>query len=51
MNYFDAEVVHQDVASRTLARHAVAGNSVRITFDMDQIHLFDKITEQAIHNP
>jgi len=44
-------VARKEVASGVLARHGVVGKTVPITFDMDQIHLFDKATEQAIHNP
>jgi multiple sugar transport system ATP-binding protein len=44
-------VARKEVASGALVRHAVVGKTVRITFDMDQIHLFDKATERAIHNP
>ena len=44
-------VARKEVASGALVRHAVVGKTVRMTFDMDQIHIFDKATEQAVHNP
>ncbi|MBI2458414.1 MAG: sn-glycerol-3-phosphate ABC transporter ATP-binding protein UgpC [candidate division NC10 bacterium] len=44
-------VSRKDVASGGLARHGVIGKTAHITLDMDQIHIFDKTTERAIHNP
>jgi len=44
-------VSRKEVSSGSLDRRAVIGKDVRLVFDMDQIHIFDKASESAIHNP
>jgi multiple sugar transport system ATP-binding protein len=44
-------IANKDVISGFLDRHAVIEKDTRISFNLDQIHLFDKSSEEAIYNP
>jgi multiple sugar transport system ATP-binding protein len=44
-------VARKEVSTGSLDRRAFLGKEVRLTFDMDQIHVFDKASEKAIYNP
>ena len=44
-------IANKDMASGFLERHAVIDKDTKINFNLDQIHIFDKSSQQAIYNP
>jgi len=44
-------VANKDMISGYLDRHSVIEKDTKICFNLDQIHIFDKSSEEAIYNP
>jgi multiple sugar transport system ATP-binding protein len=44
-------IASKDMASGFLDRHAFIDKDTKINFNLDQIHIFDKSSQQAIFNP
>jgi len=43
-------IANKDMSSGYLDKHSVIGKETKITFNLDQIHIFDKSSQQAIYN-
>lgn len=43
-------IANKDMSSGYLDKHSVIGEEMKITFNLDHIHIFDKSSQKAIYN-